>query len=499
MSMYKHGAYGYEGAEAIGMVAESMMCPLYVGRAPINLVRGYKDAGIINTAVLLTDLSAKNVIGYSDNWDKFELSMVTVAHFKNANGNVGPIYVVNVLDPDVHRKEEKTNVELTFAHGSATITSDTIIIDTFALDDKVEGVDYALAYNYTTGQLVISSVDKENKLEGTISASFFEVDPDAVTENDIIGNKTDNGIYTGLQVGRKIFPEDGVIINFVLAPNWSHIPVVYTALTDFCQSINNHWYAFVLADMPIEKEDGSLIDTFDAIIEWKNDNAYNSMYAKSFWPKHIGQDNHIYLDSVLACVEFMRCDRSHDGIPMETCSNKAVPVKAPYFGETSKNQGFDKDEANALNEHGITTIAPWGGKYVIWGDHTDRFEAGADGNVKNGIPKRAIFDVSVRMQEYIMNKFQDRWGDTVDKPMDVGLKDKILNDEQEWLDGLASKGALLGAPVIAFLRSDNSTNSLMNGDFTWDIQDTPTPPAKSLSARVSYTDAGFDAYFGEED
>lgn len=98
-----------------------------------------------------------------------------------------------------------------------------------------------------------------------------------------------------------------------------------------------------------------------------------------------------------------------------------------------------------------------------------------------------------------MNKFQDRWGDVIDEPMDIGLKDKILNDEQEWLDGLASKGALIGAPVIAFLVSDNSTTDLMNGNFTWDIQDTPTPPAKSLSARVSYTDAGFNAFFGEED
>lgn len=499
MSLYKHGAYGFEGDEAIGTVAESMMCPLYVGRAPVNLIRGYKTAGIINTAVLLTDLAAKNTIGYSDDWDKFDLSMALIAHFKNANGNVGPIYVVNVLDPDVHRKSDETNVDITFSHGSATIDSDTIIIDTFALDGKVEGVDYALNYNFTTGQLIISSVDKENKLDGTIAASYFEVDPSAVTESDIIGGKTDDGVYTGLQVGNKIFPEDGVIINFVLAPNWSHIPAVYTALTDFCQSINNHWYAFVLADLPIEDGDGNPIDTFADIIDWKEENAYNSMYAKSFWPKHIGIDNQIYLDSVLACVEFMRCDRSHDGIPMETCSNKVVPVRAPYFGEKSKNQGFDKDEANTLNEKGISTIAPWGGKYVLWGNHTDRFEAGDDGNVKPGIPKRAIFDVSVRIQEYIMNKFQDRWGDVIDEPMDIGLKDKILNDEQEWLDGLASKGALIGAPVIAFLVSDNSTTDLMNGNFTWDIQDTPTPPAKSLSARVSYTDAGFNAYFGEED
>ena len=56
-------------------------------------------------------------------------------------------------------------------------------------------------------------------------------------------------------------------------------------------------------------------------------------------------------------------------------------------------------------------------------------------------------------------------------------------------------GALLGEPVILFLESENSTTDVMNGDFRWDIAVTPTPPLKSASVYVAYTDAGFSVYY----
>ncbi len=58
-------------------------------------------------------------------------------------------------------------------------------------------------------------------------------------------------------------------------------------------------------------------------------------------------------------------------------------------------------------------------------------------------------------------------------------------------------GALIGEPRILFLQSETSTTDLMNGDFRWDIAVTPTPPLKSASVYVAYTDAGFSAYFEE--
>mgnify|MGYP003440753374 CR=1 FL=1 len=566
MSGYKHGAYGSLDASVITASDTAPSVPLFVGRAPVNLVRGYATAGIINTPVYIGDLGAKNTIGYSDNWEDFELCEALSALFNNSIGNIGPAYFINVLNPDVHKKSEKTTKDLTFTHGRAYITSDTIIIDTFALADKTEGVDYNLSYNYSTGRLAISSVDSSNPITGTLSASYYEVDPSAVTDDDIIGNVTADGVYTGLQSGLLMYPDHDAIINLIAAPGWSEHPAVYDALVDFCQAINKHWYAMPYADIPIEPTvksevtlsgrvgtisdakaltdslkvyDGetalalttdytveksstgftvtlaegsthasaskitveykTVVDTLALAKQWKADNGYDSMYTKVFWPQSKTSDGKIYHLSSLAIAETLRVDGSHDGVPMETCSNETIPVAAQYFGEHSKNQGFDQASGNTLNEVGITTLVKWGGAWKLWGDHTAAFHSADNGHAAADVDPLEIFDVNVRMQEYIINSFEEDHGEDVDGPMTPNMRDTILEFEQQKLDALVAQGALIGNPTITFTESENSVADMRNGDFTWNIIDTPTPPAKSLTAKVAYTDAGFSSFFGKEE
>ena len=163
---------------------------------------------------------------------------------------------------------------------------------------------------------------------------------------------------------------------------------------------------------------------------------------------------------------------------------------AQYFGANSENEGFDQQDGNELNSKGITTAVFWGGLWVLWGPHTAYYEYGSDGVA------RYIFDVNIRMLMYITNGFQRRHGTQIDSTMDLSLQQSILIDEQEELDSLKGRGALIGDPTVEFLETANPTSNLMNGDFVWDISATPTPPFKSGTARVSYTDEGFTAYFG---
>ena len=59
----------------------------------------------------------------------------------------------------------------------------------------------------------------------------------------------------------------------------------------------------------------------------------------------------------------MIADEDHDGIPMKNASNMQLPTGKQYFGDNSKNQGFDQDEATSeLNSYGISTGVFWGGK-----------------------------------------------------------------------------------------------------------------------------------------
>lgn len=489
--IYKHGTYGEFAASVGGVAVQAGTIPVYVGALPVNLIRGYADAGIINAPVLLRSMAgARQAVGYSPDWEKYSLCEAVKAHFDNPLGNVAPIVVINVLAPDKHRKNgEATTATLTFSNGRATIASDTIILDTLVLADKVEGVDFSVDYDFTGGLVLIDSIGE--KLTGTVEVSYSEVDPSAITEAEIIGSVTEGGVYSGLGAVGLVYPEHNLIPNLIAAPGWSEKPAVYNAMIAAGKKINGHWDAFVLADIPLKK-DTEKVDTLAAAKKWAEENAYTSERSKVFWPKAAGTDGNIYHLSTLAAWLMQSVDSTHAGIPMETPSNKPLPAARQYFGDGSTNRGFDQVQANELNEVGITTLIYWGGQWVLWGGHTAAYKFG------KVTDNRVVFDNNIRMLMYILNSFQLEHALTIDKPMTKSMADTIRNREQEKADALAAVGALIGAPVVRFDEDTNSTAELTEGNFVWDFEGTPTPQGKSFTLRAAYTTAGFDSYFGEE-
>ena len=489
---YLYGAYGHLGETIAQSAVQAGTTPVYIGTAPINLVQNYKDVKGINKPIKLNNfVDAQRKLGISAKWETFTLCEVMTAHFNNPIGNIGPIYVINVLDPDVHKKAEQTTKNLTFVNGRAEFISDTIILDTFAISEKAEGVDYSLDYNYTKNSVIVTSISAETPLTGSQNVTYYEIDASKITSDDIIGGVTANGEYSGLGALKLLYQEQYQVCNLIAAPGWSHDPKVYNALITAAQKINGHWDAFVCADIPLKSSTSETIDTIQKAIDWKKTNGYTNERSKVCWPQTMDNDGQIFHLSTLAMVELMRADYSHDSVPMETCGNKEVQGIKQYFGADSKNQGFDQQDANDLTSNGIMTIIAWGGNWVLWGDHTAAYTYGAD------VDPRAIFDVSMRMLFHITNSFQREWSPKIDKPMTLQLRDRILNREQEKLDALVAEGALIGEPQVLFLESENDTTDLMNGDFRWDIAVTPTPPLKSATVYVAYTDAGFSAYFSD--
>lgn len=536
-SEYFYGTYGQLANSVVSATAEAPSVALYVGTAPVNLVRGYATAGIINTPVKIanyTDAQAK--IGVASDWDKYTLSEAVEAHFNNANGNVGPIYVINVLDPTTHRKSAATTKSLNFVNGSATFASEDIILDTLAIAGKAEGTDYAVSYNFTTHKVTILSIDPEAPLDGAVTVTYNEVDTTDIDTGSIIGTKSDTGVYTGLQAAELIYQKFNAVVNLIAAPKWSQYPSVYKAMVAKATKLNGHWDSFVLADIPLvydvvtypevtepsgnpsekgyyELVDGEYVPSEDSTVDsgktyytkvstptnndtiakaktWKTNNGYTAERSKVFYPKANGTDGNVYFLSTLACVETLRLDLIHNGVPMETCGNKEVAANKQYFGASSTNAGYSVTEANQLCAAGIDTLAFWGGAWRLWGDHTAAYTFDSV-----DVDPRAIFDVSMRMLFYLTNRFQITWATTIDKPFTVQLKDTILVREQERLDALVTMGALVGTPRIAFEEAYNSIDDIKHGNFRWDIQVTPTPPLKSASAYVAYTDAGLSAFF----
>ena len=346
-----------------------------------------------------------------------------------------------------------------------------------------------MAYNFNTGKVVITSIG-ETQLSGNVSVSFREVNTSTVQASAIIGSVSDSGVYTGLAALALLYQRENVVANVIAAPGWSHIPAVYTAMVSAAKKINGHWDAFVVADIPLV--DTNPVDTIAKAIAWKTDNGYTSEFSKVCWPMvPDGSGRRFHLSTVTAAT-MQRVDSEHDGIPFESPSNKAIMATGQFFGAAASNMGYDQQTANALNEKGITTAVYWGGQWVLWGPHTAAYSYGGD------MDPRSIFDSSIRMLMHITNGFQLRHGVRVDAPMNINERDTIISAEQEVLDSYVGIGALLGTPTVEFIESENQEANLVNGDFVWDLEATPTPPFKSGTMRVTYTDEGFAAYFGGE-
>ena len=56
---------------------------------------------------------------------------------------------------------------------------------------------------------------------------------------------------------------------------------------------------------------------------------------------------------------------------------------------------------------------------------------------------------------------------------------------------------MLIAGRIAFEPSENSTADLADGQFTYSIEETNTPPAKAIIANVTYDSEALDTYYSE--
>lgn len=483
--MYKHGAYG-ELLSTQDIVAPKGVStlPVYFGRLPIHQLIDY--SGKVNTPILIQNYSdAVQKVGYSGNWADFDLCEAIYAHFKNAIQPVGPIVLVNVLDPNTMTNAGKTS-DISLTNSQGYLENDKVILNTVSITDKVLGVDFSVEY-IPDGSKVLFK-DLKGTLISPVTVTFDEVNANGVTKTDVIGGtNATTGAKSGISVVDLVYPTHNLIPTILDAPCWSHDPDVDAALKAAAKKINGHWYAWVNSNL------SSASDTADTIEEaktWKTTNNYTGTGEAPCWPM-AKNGTRLFHISTLTTVTMQMTDLANDNIPFETPSNKPIDVTGVCLADGT-TLIFDQVQANDLNSKGVRTIIYWGGRWVLWGSHTGAYEYGID------IDPRDKFDSNVRMLYYLMNDFQHRYSLQVDKPMSRSRVDTILNDYQEYLDSLIARGALLYAR-IEFTETSNPVSDIVEGDFDFDIATTITPPGKSLTAKVQYTTKGINTLFGGGD
>lgn len=489
MDDYLHGTYGEIEAVLSRVSARSKNAIVYIGTAPVHTLTGGADN--VNRPVLVDSIAdAKKRFGYSDDYAGYTLCEAMHAHLEL--GGVGPLVLINVLDPAKHVKAEKASRTMTPENGRVTLAeAESVILDTVEVkagsQTKARGTDYAAAYDSARKTLTITELRKGALGTEALEITYSEIDPAAVTAQDVIGATDEDGINTGVYAVKNVYQETGVIPSFLLAPGFSQMPQVHAAMAQNSRKINGHWDAYMFTDLPIATQDGPL--TMAKASTFKTANGYNRPNETVYFPMAEGKDGRKYHLSVLAAANFQKLLLKNDGIPYMTASNTQCDViRGLYLGEGAKGRLYDDTAINEmLCKNGIASAAYIGGRWALWGCHSaDYSQSDAD--------QINVSETSRMMMYYVSNDFQHRRAADVDKPMTENDIASIAAQEQTRLDALVKRGALVYGEVELDMKLDDMSD-LISGDYRFAFNLTTTPLAKSMTAVINWTADGLTTYF----
>ena len=491
MAVYLHGAYGEINAVGSRVSDESLSAIVCIGTAPVHTVEG--GASNVNVPILINNIAeARKYLGYSDDWASYTLCEAMHVFFENRG--VGPLVFINVLDPATHKASDPGSVSKTPENGRVTIAgAESIILDTVVVKAgntaKVKGTDYNIAYNPDKKTIVISEVTSGSLGTAALTITYSTINAAAVTDTVVIGASDGLGLNTGTFAVKDVYQVTGYIPAYLLAPGFSSHPAVHAALSQNSVKINGHWDAYMFVDLPIVN--GETPITLDTAVTYKNANGYNKENETVYFPLASGTDGQKYHLSVLAAANFQELLIAQDGIPYRTASNTECPlIENLYLGEAYTGRIFDDSIINEkLNKNGIASAAYVGGRWAIWGAHSADYS-------QDNATQINVAETNRMMLYYISNDFQDRRTLEVDQPLTPNDVQTIAAEEQTRIDALLGIGALTYGTVE--MNADVQARSdIVNGDWSFLFNITTTPLAKSMTAKVNWTDEGFSTYFEE--
>lgn len=495
---YLHGAYGQVNAVGSKVSDESPSAIVYVGTAPVNQLQlGTGESYPVNVPILVNNIAeARKIFGYSDDWASYTLCEAMYVHLEHKG--VGPLILINVLDPTTHKAGSQTSISKTPAGGKFTIPSaDKVIIDTIVIqttDDtpvtKVKGTDYTVSYDIDKATITVTELTAGALGSAALTVKYYAADPTAVTSSVLIGTTDNLGSNTGLYAIKNVYPLTGCVPAYLAAPGFSSDPTVHTAMKAVSRKINNHWDAYIFADLPLTYSDAAV--TMANAKTVKDAAGYTADNETVYFPMAKYTATVKFHLSVLAAANFQEQLIEQDGIPYHTASNtESDLITDLYFGAGATAKVYDDDIINEnLNKNGIASAAYIGGRWVIWGAHSASYDQDNASSVN-------VAETNIMMLFYISNDFQERRNRDIDQPLTPNDIQTIVGDEQARLDALISIGALIYGTVeqnaSAAARSD-----VLSGDYSFTFNVTATPLAKSLTAIVNWTDEGFQTYFAAE-
>ncbi|WP_297569499.1 phage tail sheath family protein [uncultured Anaerovibrio sp.] len=480
---YFHGVKASEVPTSIvAPVQTTAGLPVVFGTAPVHLTDD-PTAYVNKPVICYSWAEAVDALGYSDDWDKYTLCEAMYSEFKLYA--VKPIIFVNVLNPATH-KTAVSSVSKDLAADKTVSLNDPVILSTLkvkasseASADAVLNTDYTAAYD-DDGKLIITVLPDGALADNTsVVLTYDKVDPATVTANDVIGGVDSSGNSTGLELIDQIYTLFSMVPGIVAAPGWSENPTVAAVMKAKCLNISDLFRCICLTDI-----DTAQVTKYADVNAWKNNNNYTGTNQVVCWPC-VRMGDMVFHMSTHAMGIIGVTDAANDDVPYQSPSNQSLQATGLCLKDGNEVT-LSLPQANLLNSQGVITGLNFSGGWKLWGNYTGAYPSITD--VKDSfICVRRMFDW--QYQTFILTYWQK-----VDQPLTPRLVKTIVDSEQIRLNGLVSRGFLLGADV-KFLEEENPSTDLLNGIIRVHSYITPPVPAQEIDDILEYDVNNFQTLF----
>lgn len=484
---YKHGVYNSEIDTSLATpIQGSAGLQVIFGTAPIHLSKDPAKAAN-NPMLCYSFKECQQAVGYSDDFKRFTLCQSIDACFRVFN--VAPIILVNVLDPNkAAHTTENAAADYPVEDGLVVYDKELVMLNTLEVKNGetvlAAEVDYTATHD-DDGLVEIVLISDAAKEATSLSVASKSINPDGVTYADIVGGvNATTGQETGLEVVRHIFPKLGMTPGLLLAPGWSHNPVVAAALQAKTTGINGVFDCNAYVDIAAD-ETGAVVYT--DVKKAKEGLGLVSPHAAAFWPMAAVGDKTYYLSAMAAALTAYN-DASNGDVPYESPSNKTMAITSTVLADGTEVI-LDQQQANdVLNANGVITAINFNG-FRLWGNNTVAYPSTSD-------PKDRWLAVR-RFFDWDGNNFIRTYFQEVDKPGNKRLIRKIVDSQNIIGNGYVARQYCAGYRV-EFLDEENPVTNLLNGHLTVHTYLAPYIPAEVIENIREYDVEALQNAFGGE-
>lgn len=424
MSEYKHGVEtSRKEAEPQSPAKSPENAVVVIGTAPVNTA----EFPAVNVPVLASRRSdAVAAMGMSEEFDHYTILHSIYAQFNKFGA--APIVFINVLDPG--NPAHQTGVasrKMPVESKQVVIEETGILLDKLQVSDQdevlSEGKDYVASFD-DSGYVVIAATDAGQMANlSQITVTYSKLNPEGVTEADIIGGVDENGVRTGLELLDEIYPRFGVVPAILIAPGFSKKASVAAALEAKAQLIYGLTNGIAIVDLDsgasgaTKKED---------VAKQKAKTVVPSRWNVAVWPM-VQVDGHQIWQSAQAAALLQATAAKNKGIPSESPDNLEYKIDGLCLEDGSPVRMTMDDVNDYLNRYGICSALKLP-EWKFWGSSTAAYPA-SDKTLDRWIK-------SVTMLNFMENRFKLDYASSIGRNASVKKINDIVDQFNLFLNSL---------------------------------------------------------------